>query len=237
VQSDLESLLALQEKDRVVMAIEEELRALEPEIAELDAEMSRLENALAGAEKRAGDASVRRDALEGKIESYRLMQERRRQKLEWVRGAREASTLMAELDLARSVLAKEEAEWIRSADDVEEAQQYVEEARRRVEEESEAQAPRRGEIASIQADCGTRLDAAKAERAESEKHVKRPLLNLYERIRRGRAPLALYPLHDGACGHCFTAVPMHIRQQVNLVETLPMCEACGVLIYAPLDSQ
>src|SRR3989475_3954794 len=41
----------------------------------------------------------------------------RSQRLEWVRGAKEASTLMAELDLARSVLAKEEAEFMRSASD------------------------------------------------------------------------------------------------------------------------
>jgi len=50
------------------------------------------------------------------------MQEQRRQKLEWVRGAKEASTLMAELDLARTVLAKEEAEFMRSGDAVGEAE-------------------------------------------------------------------------------------------------------------------
>jgi predicted nucleic acid-binding Zn-ribbon protein len=236
VQSDLELLLALQEKDRAVMAIEEELRALDPEIAELDAQMARVQNALASAQTRAGEASGKRDALEGKIESYRLMQERRRQKLEWVRGAREASTLMAELDLARSVLAREEAEWIRSADDVEEAKRFVEEAANEVEQATESQAPRRAEILEIQAACGARLKTAKGERTKAEKRVKGHLLMLYERIKKGRAPLALYPLHDGACGHCYTAVPMHIRQQVHQGTKLPNCEACGVLIYAPPES-
>src|SRR2546421_11662753 len=55
------------------------------------------------------DLLDRRDDLEGKIASYRTMQEQRRQRLEWGRGAKEASPLMAELDLARLVLAKEGA--------------------------------------------------------------------------------------------------------------------------------
>ena len=42
-------------------------------------------------------------------------QERRQQRLEHVRNPKEASTLMAELDLARSVMAKEETDWVRSA--------------------------------------------------------------------------------------------------------------------------
>src|SRR5207245_2784377 len=70
----------------------------------------------------------RRGDLEGKIASYRSMQEQRRQRLEWVRGAKEASTLMAELDLARSVLAKEEAEFMRSGDAVTEAERKAAEA-------------------------------------------------------------------------------------------------------------
>jgi uncharacterized protein len=169
--------------------------------------------------------------LEGKIESYRVMQERRRQKLEWVRGAKEASTLMAEIDLARSVLAKEEAEWIRSADEVQRVEQITDELAVRLDELKTAQAPRRSEIASMQAECRERLDQATAARQEFVKKVERPALHEYERIRRGRAPLALYPLHAGACGHCYTAVPLHLRQQMEQTSSAATCEACGVMIY------
>src|SRR5436853_2204049 len=102
----------------------------------------------------------RRDELEGKIANYRSMQEQRRQRLEWVKGAKEAATLMAELDLARSVLAKEEAEWIRSADKVQEAEKRAAEVERAVEEARAAQAPRREQLAALQAECRERLNAA-----------------------------------------------------------------------------
>ncbi len=230
---DLVALLALQEKDRAVSDIEAELKRLEPEIAALDDELARAENELGSARKGVEDAGNRRTELEGKIEGYRLMQERRRQRLEWVRGAKEAATLMAELDLARSVLAKEEAEWIRSADKVQEAEGRVGEVEKRVEETRAAQAPKREQIAAVQAECHERLVAARQERDGAAREVKRVLLSRYERIRRGNTPLAVYPLQGQACGHCYTAVPIHRRQEIQNGQGVTNCEACGVLLYDP----
>lgn len=230
---DLVALLALQEKDRVVTAIEGELKALEPQIAALDDELARAENELGNARKSVDEAGGRRSELEGKIEGYRLMQERRRQRLEWVKGAKEAATLMAELDLARSVLAKEEAEWIRSADKVQEAEKKVSDVEKLVEEARAAQGPQREQIAAVQAECHERLAVAKAEREKAAKLVKKPLLSRYDRIRRGNTPLALYMLVGQACGHCYTAMPIHRRQEIQNGQGVTNCEACGVLIYDP----
>lgn len=231
MHADLETLLKLQERDKAVMDAEAAIEELQPELAELDDQLATAEAALAAGKTRAQEADTQREELEAKIESYRLMQERRRQRLEWVRGAKEASTLMAELDLARTVLAKEEAEWVRSADRVKEAQQRVAEQEQAVSELREAQAPRREELAAKLAEADDRLQAAQAERREVAKEVPRVLRDRYDRIRQGRAPLALYPLRNGACGHCFTAVPLHRRQKLQNGSGLEACEACGVLVY------
>jgi predicted nucleic acid-binding Zn-ribbon protein len=231
VHEDLKKLLLLQDKDRQVMSIQAEMQALEPELAGLDATIAQLETLLAEAGHRVQESAGKREALEGKIESYRVMQERRRQKLEWVRGAKEASTLMAEIDLARSVLAKEEAEWIRSADAVQSAEAAAAEAEARVEQAKEEQAPRRAEIDERLQDCQARLAQARAVRQEETKNINRRLLGQYERILQGRAPLALYPLHEGACGHCFTAVPLHLRHQMKQSEGVAFCEGCGVMVF------
>ncbi len=112
----------------------------------------------------------------------------------------------------------------------------AEEAKQRVANEQVEQAPRREEIAKTQAECEARLEEARAKRQEAADEIKnttRPLLALYDRIRSGRAPLAMYELHSDACGHCYTAVPMHLRQQIRRGDTFSTCEACGVLIYLP----
>jgi predicted nucleic acid-binding Zn-ribbon protein len=231
VQVDLAVLLNLQEKDRAVMMVEEQLNALQPEIEVLDTALAQAEEQLALAQKDAGDAEVRRAELEERIESYRVMQERRRQKLEWVRGAKEAATIMAELDLARTVLAKEEAEWIRSADKVQEAEHRLAEMQREVQETRETQEPTRQELAARTSELEAELAQARRERDEAAKQIGPDLLDLYQKILRGRAPQALYPLRGGACGHCFTSVPLHRRQQIQAGQSVEPCEACGVLVY------
>lgn len=231
--AELKALLGLQEKDQVIQAIEDELARLEPEVETLDREVAEAEAQLEAARNGITQAGDRRQEIEEKIENYKLMQERKRQRLEWVRGAKEASTLMAELELGRGVLAKEEAEWIRSSDHVQEAELKAAEAEKTLQELKEAQAPRREELAQREAEARERLEQARAARKEAARAVPAALRSRYERIRQGRAPQALYPLHASACGHCYTAVPMHRRQEIRNDTQLVMCEACGVLVYDP----
>ena len=231
MHADLVALLNLQAKDKVVMDIEASIDALEPDLEALGKELEDAMAELEAAKSRAEGADQRRQDLEAKIEGYRLMQERRRQKLEWVRGAKEASTLMAELDLARSVLAKEEAEWVRSTDRLQEAQNLAEEQDTNLTATKEAQAPKREEIAAKLAEFDDQLQAANADRDEAAKDVVQGLKDRYNRVRQGRAPLALYVLQNGACGHCFTSVPLHRRQKLLGGQTTEPCEACGVLLY------
>jgi len=231
VLAELHTLLELQDKDRAIQSVKGEIAAFEPELDELDRAVRAAEQQLDAARRGITEAGDRRSQLESKIESFRTAQERRRQRLEWVKGAKEAANLMAEIDLGRSVLAREEAEWIRTADKVQEAETLVAEAEQVLADLRAAQAARREEISALQAECLDRLAVADAERKAVAKKLSPRALTQYERIRRGRAPLALYPLHGDACGHCFTAVPMHRRQELQAGHTITLCEACGVLIY------
>jgi uncharacterized protein len=231
VHPELEALLALQEKDQAVTATDEALAGLDPERAALDGAEAGAERALAAAQAAIQAALDRREELEGKIANYRSMQEQRRQRLEWVRGAKEASTLMAELDLARSVLAKEEAEFMRSGDAVGEAERRAAEAEKALQDLRAQQAPLREALAGRREQIVSERERATADREKAAAEVSPAMLARYERIRRGKAPLALYALHGDACGHCFTAVPTQRRALIQRGVTIEGCEACGVLLY------
>jgi predicted nucleic acid-binding Zn-ribbon protein len=232
VHPDLEALLALQDKDMAVQAADAGLTALDPEVRALDDELAAAERVLEAAHRDIRAAQERREALEGKISNYRNMQEQRRQRLEWVRGAKEASTLMAELDLARTVLAKEEAEFMRSGDAVTEAERKAAEAERGLERVREAQSPKREALAGRRDAIMSEREKAVAQRDAAAGGVNAGLLTRYERIRRGKTPLAVYALHADACGRCFTAVPTQRRSLIQRGATIEACEACGVLLYA-----
>lgn len=229
---DLEGLLTLQAKDQDVTKSEQALAALEPDVRRLDEQLASAQRTVDTALRAIDDAKRRKDELEGKIANYKSMQEQRRQKLEWVRGAKEASTLMAEIDLTRTVLAKEEAEFMRSGDAVHEAERKAAEAEKALHAVREAQAPERAALAEKREAALAELRHAQEIRIQATGGVNGTLLSRYERIRRGKAPLALYALHGDACGHCFTAVPTQRRVLIQRGASIETCEACGVLLYS-----
>ncbi len=228
---DVVLLLELQERDEVVSEIDLRLKEVESEVTQLDEAVEEMEHAAVNARKAAEDAAVRRGELEAKIENYRVQQERRRQRLEMTRPGREAATLMAELDLARSVLAQEESEWARLAGEVEDLEARAEEAVAEVEKLRESQAEQRTELAGKIDSISGERERALAERSSRSEAIDKNLVIKYDRLRAMRASKVVVPLNGPACGACFTSVPIHRRAQIKAGSVLASCEACGVILY------
>ena len=231
MRTDLVSLLALQERDQAVTAAEKELDVLRPEEAALDAELELQTRAVTEAAAAAHAAQGRRADLEARIAGFKQAQDRRRQQLEYVRGAKEAATLMADTDLARRELVKEEAEFVRSGDGVVEAEKKLKDQHKAHAAVVAQQAEARASLAERRGAIEGRMAEAAGLRAAAAQEVRAPLLARYERTRRGRSPIALVPLRQDACSHCHTAVPLQRRQIILQGQTIESCEGCGVLLY------
>jgi predicted nucleic acid-binding Zn-ribbon protein len=233
MHTDLVKLLELQAKDAALSALDQQIDQLIREGAVLDQSLQRAHDALDVARRALADGARRRDELETKIESYRTLQERRRQRLEHVRNPKEASTLMAELDLARSVLAKEEGEWVRSADAVTQLELKVKDEERNIAGLEASQAPDRARLAERSAGLEQERDTMRRDRETAASGVDKPLRNRYDRLRRTRSNDVVVPLLNGACGACHTSVPLNRRTQIRAGVVLEGCEACGAILYPP----
>ena len=233
MHADLVQLLELQAKDGAVDEVDRLLAELAAEQGVLDAALAKAREGLEAARRAAADGSRRRDELESKIESYRVLQERRRLRLEHVRNPKEASTLMAELDLARSVMAKEESDWVRSAETVTDLERRVAEEERGVENFEEGQAPARQALAERRAGLEARRQAVLADREATAGRMDKQLRTRYERLRRSRKADVVVPLLNGGCGACHTAVPLNRRSQIRSGSVVDGCEACGAILYPP----
>src|SRR5665213_3941938 len=115
---DLPKLLDVQSKDRRLAEIDARAQAIDAERATLDALLERGRTEVAGAERTLAEMTRRRDEAELKLETQRVQHERRKQKLEQERNPRVAAQLLADVELGRNILAQEETEWLRLADDV-----------------------------------------------------------------------------------------------------------------------
>jgi predicted nucleic acid-binding Zn-ribbon protein len=233
MHADLVKLLDLQAKDSAVAEVERRLDALREETGALDQALNRAREGLESAKRAIVEAARRRDELEQKIESYRVLQERRQQRLEHVRNPKEASTLMSELDLARSVVAKEENDWVRSSDAVTQAQFKAAEEERNVGLVAEGQAPEREQLESRRGELEAELARARQEREESASRLDRPLRIRYDRLRKARAGDVVVPLLGGSCGACHTSIPLNRRSQIRAGAVVDTCEVCGAILYPP----
>jgi len=138
---------------------------------------------------------------------------------------------MTELDLARSVMAKEENEWVRSADAVTLLESRVKDEERNVEALEGAQASERARIAERRVTIEAERAAVARDREASAAGIDKALRHRYERLRRTRSGDVVVPLMGGACGGCHTSVTLNRRSQIRSGLVLEACEACGAILY------
>jgi predicted nucleic acid-binding Zn-ribbon protein len=231
MHADLVKLLELQAKDAAIDEIDRRLRELNAEVAALDQVVQRSRDGLDSARRAAADGARRRDELEAKVDSYRILQDRRVQRLETVRNPKEASTLMAELELARSVMAKEENEWVRSAEAVTGLERRVSDEESKVAAVDLEQGPERARLEERRQDLLAEREAAVREREASAERIDKPLRIRYDRLRRARARDVVVPLVGGTCGACHTSIPLNRRSQIRSGAIIDGCEGCGAILY------
>ena len=108
MHAELAKLLDLQVQDLALADTDARLKAVLDQTGELDGALAGARREIDVARRRVEEGVKRREDLEVRIESYRAIQDRRRSRLESARGVREVQALMVEVEMARSVLAKEE---------------------------------------------------------------------------------------------------------------------------------
>jgi predicted nucleic acid-binding Zn-ribbon protein len=229
---ELAQLLDLQQKDQALLEVDRRLAALLEEEDALNEELRTEETKIDAARRAAEDATRRADDLQARLEQQRTMQERRKQRLEFVRNPREASELMAELDLARSVLAQQESDWVRAAETAEGLTAKIAEVAEAASAFGTAQLPVRAGIAERRSALEAERDAARVAREASAQQLTRPVRMRYDRLRKTRTTEVVVALAGVACGACFTSIPMSRRGQLRDGYLLEGCEACGVILYA-----
>lgn len=229
---DLPKLLDVQGKDRRLAELGATMDALEAERAVLDTALERVRSEIAAATRMANDYARRRDETAAKLDTQRSNQEKRRVRLETERNPRLAAQLMADVELARSILAQEESDWMRLADDATQRAGAVTDAEARVAALEAEQAEARAGFAAQMAELQAQVDAAKAEREAAASALDRTLRTRYDRLRNARQTEILVPAEKSICTACYTAIP---SSRLGRLEAegllLEGCEMCGCIIY------
>jgi predicted nucleic acid-binding Zn-ribbon protein len=110
---------------------------------------------------------------------------------------------------------------------LEEQESALEQARSEVD-------PRRAELEQDRADQERALADLQAAREEFAATVSDGEIRMYEGIRKGGRRRAVAALtEDGACGHCFSMLPLQLQNEIRHGLDLIRCEVCGVILAQP----
>lgn len=230
---DVIALVALEGEDSAVEALEARLRSLEPRLQELERTREVAATALERAKSTLASEQEKLRESKARSASSRTLQERNQKQLDGITNVREATAASAQLDQSRKIASDAESETLRIVARVDEAQSRLTQAENAMADIEASQETERSAIAGERHTIESDLRHARMKREGSAKRVSQPLLGKYEKVRRRRRGQSVFPLVNGACGSCDTKLPVQRRLEMQRTGAIEMCEACGVMIYAP----
>jgi predicted nucleic acid-binding Zn-ribbon protein len=229
---DLPRLLDLQTKDQHLASLSAQKRTLLAERMALDAVLERHRNEVASAKRTADEMAQRRDTMATSLETQRLKQEKRRERLDTERTPRVAAQLLADLEMARGILSQEETDWLRLAEDVGSRQAGVAEHESHLAAAGSEQAEARAAIATRLEALEVDVNVAQREREAAASHLDKTLRGRYDRLRSSRKVEVVVPVDRGSCTACYTSIPSSRLGPLHADGVLlDGCPNCGAIIY------
>ena len=233
-QSTTNALKELQRLDREIREAELRAEGFLPQLDQVDGPALQLEVEASATKTRLTEMRLdeRRHELSAdeKRNRTRILQDR----LNAVRNVREEAAVTAELDMVRRTLEGEEQDALTLLDQIRKLELRLEEQEAKLAAARAEVEPRRQELIQGREDVLAEIVSLKAKREAFAKTVNPRQLALYQGIRGRTGRQAVSELTaDGACGHCFSVMPLQVQNQVRHGSDLVRCEACGVILTAP----
>lgn len=228
-----EALLKLQELDREIRTARGVVEEFDPRLEEIDAPLAALEASAEAARKELDvmTAEVRR--LERAAEEKRARQAKYEEHLERARNAREEAAARAELDLVRRAVEADEREALERMEAVTRLELRLDDLGRQLEAARKEADPVRTELMKERDDATGQLAELQERREAETSGMDRRARQLYEQVAGGRSRIVVTSLTaDGACGNCYSMIPIQQQSEIRRAGELIRCEACGVILYA-----
>jgi predicted nucleic acid-binding Zn-ribbon protein len=233
-QSTTNALKELQRLDREIQEAEQRAKSFLPQLDDVDGPALQLEAEAAATKARLTEMRLdeRRHELaaDEKRNRSRILQDR----LAAVRNVREEAAVTAELEMVRRTLEGEEQDALTLLDQIRKLEMRLEEQEAKLAAARAEVEPRRKELIQGREDVLAEIVELNAKREAFSRTVNPRQLQLYQGIRGRTGRQAVSELTaDGACGHCFSMMPLQVQNQVRHGTDLVRCEACGVILTAP----
>ena len=227
-------LLELQVIDREIQETRASIRAFDPLLAEVDEPALLLQKELQTTEGRVQEMRVDERRLDRAVEEKRARVTRLEDRLNQVKTVREEAAVQAELGLVRRALESEETELVSLLDQIARFEERLTEQRTALHEAEAEVEPRKDELIADRESAHAKLSDLELKRDGFATGIDERYRRVYNNLIQGGRRTAVAPMtNDGACGACFSVIPLQIQNEIRATAPLVLCEACGVIVTAP----
>jgi uncharacterized protein len=232
MEDSYEALLGLQDLDERMEEARDRVRRFGPELAEMEAPVVAAEQEVEALRQRLTEMRTEARRLERGADDKRTQLRRYEERLERVRNAREEAAARTEIDLVRRAVEADENDALDLMDQIKRYELKLDELDKKLAQLRSETAPRMEELERSRDEAREQLEVLEAQRRDQVAAMRGDALRVYERVRGGKTRVTLARLMpDGACGHCFSLIPVQEQRQIRQREGLHRCEACGVILY------
>ena len=225
------ALKELQRLDGEIQEAEKRAAAVGPQLEDVEGPALQLDTEAGATRARFQGMKLDERRHELAADEKRARSKTLQERLLTVRNVREEAAVTAELSMVQRTLEGEEQDALTLLDQIHKMETRLEEQEANLAEARAEVEPRRQELIKEREAIGDDIAEMRQRREEFASTMNPRQLQLYQGIRgeTGRQAVAeLTP--DGACGHCFSVMPLQIQNEVRHGAELVRCEACGVIL-------
>src|SRR5262245_16370653 len=232
------TLRELQEIDRKIADAEDRIRAFDPKLAEVDEPALQLEQEVTTTRGRLREMKVEERRIELSADEKRQRVKKLQDRIGQIRNVREEAALSVEMDLLRRSLDGEEQEALTLIDQIRRLEIKLSEQEKALGQARSELQPRQEELLNARSDAEKELANLREQRQSRANDLQPKQLRIYEGIRgSGRRQAVSELTADGACGNCYSVIPLQLQNEVRRGGAMVRCEACGVILTMPHQDQ
>jgi uncharacterized protein len=233
----IEKLLVLQDRDRKIFRVQQELSHISPERESLRAKASSTQIQLDAAKNKVKQTESDRKRLELDVEAKKTQIEKYANQQLQTRKNEEYRALATEIDHCKDEINKIEDHEIELMEQAETAQKDV------VRATGEANAAKKlveeqiGKLDQREENLKKELAELQAGRAELAAGVDETSRNRYERLLKSKGDNVVVGINHGVCGGCHMKLPAQILVSCKSQKELVACINCARILYYTRDME
>jgi len=235
MQETIEKLLILQDRDRKILRVQQELAHITPERETFRARAAATRSQLEAAKSHIKHTDTERKRLELDVESKKTQIERYANQQLQTRKNEEYRALAHEIEICRADINQIEDKEIELMEQAEAAQKEV--ARATVEA-NEAKTLVESQVAQLdqrEENLKKELADLQTGRAELVSAVDETARARYERLFKSKGDNVVVGVHHGVCGGCHMKLPAQVLVTCQAQKELVSCINCGRILYYTRD--